>query len=393
MGESEKINYPRFVLICVIAFGFYLSNQMVVNTVTKYADALSASTQMAGFIGGSYGVMSLITRPFAGQIVDNERHKPLLVGSMAFLVLSDVILLSAAVPVMVLLSRAVNGLAVGFASTVCMTTACEALPKSKLANGIGIFTLAQTLAQVIGPAIAIEIIDKGNFRRLYILTTAVMAAAFLLSLLFGTNHEPRGNRTYSFRLSEMFTLSALIPGSVLICNVMQIAAVSSFMLLYADSIGVGGLSYFFTIQALAILFTRPLVSRFLNERNQYFFMIASELLLIGGLLNLFWAKNKMDFLVSAALFGLGKSGAQPALVGMCLSCAPPDERGRASSTQYACQDIGQFAGSYIAGIVASFFGYRYAFMSIAVIVALGTTFFMIAYMAPRLRKNPKERSL
>lgn len=387
MEESEKINYPQFVLICVIAFGFYLSNQMVVNTVTKYADTLSASTQMVGFIGGAYGVMSLVTRPFAGQIVDNERHKPLLVGSMAFLVLSNAILLAAATPVMVLLSRAVNGLAVGFASTVCMTTACGALPKSKLANGIGIFTLAQTLAQVIGPAIAIEIIDRGSFKQLYILTTAVMAAAFLLSLLFGTNHESRGNRVYSFRLSEMFTLRALVPGSVLACNVMQIASVSSFMLLYADSIGVSGPSYFFTIQALAILFTRPLVTKFLNHRNQYFFTVISELLLICGLLNLFRAKNTMDFLVSATLFGLGKSGSQPALVGMCLSCAPPDERGRASSTQYACQDIGQFAGSYIAGIAAGFFGYRYAFMSIAVIVALGTTFFIIAYVAPKLRKE------
>lgn len=387
MNKEEKVNYFQFTIICVIAFGFYLSNQMVVNTVTKYANALSATTQMVGFIGGSYGVMSLITRPFAGQMVDRESHKPLLLWSMAVLVVSDLVLLFAASPLMVLISRALNGLAVGFTSTVCMTTACNALPKHLLSNGIGIFTLSQTLAQVIGPAVAIQIIDHGTFKQLYLATTIIMGAAFLMSFLFQTDHKPDKNIPYSFAFSKMFTVNALIPGSLLMCNVMQIASVSSFMLLYADSVGVSGLSYFFTIQALAILVTRPFISKYLNEKNQYVFTLVSEGLLIGGLLNLFFSRSTLGFLISATMFGLGKSGAQPALVGMCISSVPAEERGRASSTQYACQDIGQFVGSYIAGIAAAWFGYRYAFMSIALILAIGTTLFIVTYMIPRLRKR------
>ncbi len=386
MGESEKVDYMQFGVICIIAFGFYLSNQMVVNTVTKYASALSATAQMAGLIGGSYGVMSLITRPLAGQMVDRERHKPLLLGSMAMLVVSDVILLAASSPVTVLLSRIVNGLAVGFASTICMTTACNALPKRLLSNGIGIFTMSQTLAQVIGPAIAIHMIENGSFRQLYRISTGIMAAAFLLAFLFRTNHKPDKSVPYSFAFSKMFTVKALIPGSLLMCNVMQIACVSSFMLLYADSIGVSGLSGFFTIQALTIIATRPFVSRFLNERNQCHFTLVSEAFLIIGLLNLFFARTTAGFLISAVLFGLGKSGAQPALVGMCISSVPSAERGRASSTQYACQDIGQFAGSYIAGLAAGLLGYRYAFLTIALLLIMGTGFFIAAYLIPNRKR-------
>ena len=377
-------------MTCVISFAFFLSNQMVVNTVTKYAGAMDATAQMIGFIGGAYGIFALLMRPVSGQLVDKYAHKPLMFAGIGLLLVSNLLLLAAEQPGMLLLSRILNGMAFGVVSTLCMTTACDALPPEKMTSGIGIYTMMQTLAQVIGPSIAISIIEVWPFRYLYVITTAIMGIALLLCFGFRSSHVPQQDIRISFKPGSMFTLKAFKPGSVLMCNVMQISAVSSFLLLYADSIGVTGLSGFFTIQALMIIVTRPFVSRFTNERNAYPVVFVSEIMLIVGLVNLFFADSTMDFMFSAALVGLGKSGYQPCLMSMCISAAPAQERGRASGTAYACNDIGQFLGSYIAGFVVGLLGYKYAFLTIALIIAVGTIAFAVTSALPdrmRMKEN------
>lgn len=392
MAKMQKINYSQFIIISVIAFAIFLSNQMVVNTVTKYADTMGVSVRIMGLIGGIYGGVALLTRPFSGQVVDKERHKPLLFVCVLILIASNLLLIFAANWIFLLISRAVNGIAWGFGSTLCMTTACDALPKEKLASGIGIYTMTQTLAQVMGPSVALWLIENTSFRHLYGLTTSIMVAALVPAFFFKTGHRPRKDLKYSCSLRHMFALKAFFPASMLMCNTMQIAAVASFLLLYADEVGVLGLSFFFTLQAMAILLTRPFVSRYINHNNSFAFVIISELMIISGLVNLFFADTTVHFIISAILFGMGKSGAQPALTSMCVISVPENERGKASNTSYAFNDIGQFIGSYIAGIAASIWGYRYAFVSIGLIIAIGLMVFIAAYMIPMMKKNDNDHS-
>jgi len=387
--EEEKTNYSQFLIICVIAFSIFFSNQMVQNTVTKYAKTMMSSTQMIGFLGGMWGLAALFTRPFAGQVIDNEDHKPLLVLCVVGLLISNIVLIQAKSVTVLLLSRAINGFSWGFCSTLCMTTACNSLPKSKISSGIGIYTLMQVLAQVLGPSLAIQLIDEASFHVLYIITTLIMVLALVLTSIFRTNHTKPEVRHYAFSLHDMFAPKAFIPASLLMGNIMQISAVAAFLLLYADSKHITGLSFFFTLQALSIVATRPFVSKFINEKNQYWFTLVCEALIIGGLVNLFAAETITDFVVSAVLFGLGKSGSHPALMGMCIKSVPVEQRGRASNTSYMFQDFGQIFGSNIAGIFAGLWGYGYAFLSIAVLVFALTLFFIATYMLPQIRKVSK----
>ena len=388
MRRNEgKINYTQFVIVCVIGFSIFLSNQMVVNTVTKFASTMEVSTTMLGFIGGMWGMAALVTRPFAGQVVDNEAHKPLLITCIGILVFSNVVLIVADNVVFILLSRFVNGIAWGFGSTVCMTTACDSLPNEKISSGIAIYTLMQTLGQVIGPAIAIEIMERGGFRLLYTVTGLIMAVGFLLSFSFRTSHMGLKEKHYSFSLSSMLAPKAFLPASLLACNTMETSSIAAFILIYADSIGVTGLSLFFTVQALAIIITRPFVSKVISDRNKYAFTIVSELMIICALVSLLFVRSALAFMACAVFFGLGKSGAQPALAGMCVSAVGKEERGRASNTTYTFQDIGQIIGSNLAGFLAGFVGYGGAFACMGGIISAVLIIFIVFYMRPDLRRK------
>ena len=379
----------QFIIIMIIAFTIYLSNQMVGNTVTKYADTMSASTQLIGFIGGTFGITAMLTRPLVGQIVDKANHKPLLIMTVITLIISNIILVIAIKPVELIISRVFNGIAWSFGATICFTTAANALPRDKLAGGIGVFTLSQTLAQVLGPSAAIWILGRYSFSQLYIVTTSIMAAALLLVFLFQTNHKAaKGVKfKFTFRLKEVFAVKAALPTMMLLCNTMQVAAVSSFLLLYADEKNITGLSFFFTLQAISILLTRPFISKNINDENSYYYIIACEIMIVLGLWNLYFAEGLTKFIIAAIFFGMGKSGAQPALQSMCIKSVGPDETGKASNTFYTGQDIGQFTGSYIAGIAAGMWGYKYAFGSIAVIITIGLILFIIFDMLPKKRST------
>ena len=384
--KGEDYDYAQYLILLVISFTVYLSNQMVVNTVTKFANTLTTSSQLIGFIGGMWGLASFFTRPFSGQVVDNEAHKKLLIVCMFGLVLSNLVLIGADSIPAILISRFLNGVAWGFGSTVCVTTACDSLPKERMIWGLGIYTMMQTLAQVIGPSIAIWIIETYSFRALFITTFLIMVIALVLSMFFKTKHQRRVVRKYSFSLKGMFAPKAFIPSSLLMCNTMEVSAIAGFILIYADSIGVTGLGLFFLVQALSIVVTRPFVSRFTTQKNQYYVTIFSECLIIIGLVNLFFSRSTAGFMFSAVLFGFGKSGAQPALTNMCVSSVSQDERGRASNTYYTFQDLGQIFGANIAGLLAGVLGYGGAFLSIAFIVAAFLLFFIFAYMIPHMRE-------
>lgn len=393
MNSSEtqaKPNIQQFVTICIIAFAIFLSNQMVQNTVTKFANTMSATTRMLGFLGGSWGLASLLTRPFAGQVVDNENHKVLLRASVVLLLVSNLILVEAKAVPLLLLSRAINGFAWGFGSTLCMTTACNALSKEKVAGGIGIYTMMQVLAQVCGPSFAIHLIARTSFRTLYCITSLVMVVAFVLTFLFRPSQQQAKARHYAFSLHDMVAPKAFIPATLLMCNIMQISAVSAFLLLYADEKQITGLSFFFSLQAISIVVSRPFVSKWINPKNSFVVTLVSEVFLVMGLFSLFLVRNIGYFVFAAIMFGLGKSGSHPALMGMCVAAVPKTERGRASNTAYAFQDLGQVFGANIAGIFAGIWGYGAAFLSIAVIIILCSLFFVVAYMIPQLYRMKQE---
>ena len=389
MSENGKINYQQFIIISIIAFVIYLSNQMVSTTISKYAHSMQATSQLIGLIGGMFGIVALFTRPFSGQVVDKKNNKVLMFICITLLLLSNICLVIAKNEVYLLLSRAINGFGWGFGSTLCMTTACNALTKEKMASGIAIYTLAQTLAQVLGPYLAVKIIELQSYKHLYYVTTVLMLISFILAFIFKTNMKEKKDAKYSLSIREMFAFDAMIPTLISVSNAMDNAAVTAFILLYADSLGIKNISYFFSLQAIAVLTCRPLISKLINDRNINYIIVVSEMIIIAGLVNLFFATSLIYFIVSAILLGIGRSGAQPAIVSLCVTLVPSDQRGKATNTNYAGHDIGQFIGANFAGFIAGTFGYKYIFLFITLPIIFALFIFGRAYITPH-SQNLKE---
>ncbi len=390
MKSRESVSkYRSFIMIFIIAFFVYCSNTMINTTISKYADHLGATSAVVGMVSGSFAMMALVMRPFSGQAVDNLNKKHLLSISMSMILFSTVGLMFSDQVYQLIIFRGLNGFGWGIGSTLCMTIATNVFPKDKMTTGIGIYTMGQTIAQATAPSIALAIVAANSFNYLYQFNVVLMVVALILSFYIKLDDNDKKEKfLFSFDIRKMIAIPAIMPAVLTLCNNLARSSITAFLVLYADSLNIVNIGYYFTIQALTLLISRPIVSFLADRFGINKILIPCEIIQMLALFILFMAKSSLYFVIAAFLMGLATAGIQPTLMGLCVNSVPLSQRGIASNTSYVGTDIGAFIGSNISGIIAGYFGYRRMYL-IAIIPVLLS---LVAYLF-YIRSHPKLTSI
>ncbi len=378
--------YKTFAMIFVIAFFVYCSNQMINTTISKFAHYMGASASMIGMVSGSFAMMALVMRPFSGQAVDNLNKKYLLTGALSVILVATIGLSFANEVYLLVVFRGLNGLGWGIGSTLCMTLATSSFPKERMTTGIGIYSLGQTMAQAIAPSIGLQIVAKTSFNSLYRYNVMLMVIAVTLSFFIKIDEPAKNTKgfKFSFDVTKMIAVSAIMPASMTLCNGLATSSISAFLVLYAESLGVGNVGFYFTIQAFTLLACRPIISMLADKFGTNKVLIPCEILQIVALITIYSAQGTFDFVLAALFMGIATSGTQPTLMGLCVNSVEPEKRGIASNTSYVGTDIGAFVGANLAGFIVSMVGYRYTFIIEIIPILLCLTVYMFY-----IKKHPE----
>ena len=135
------------------------------------------------------------------------------------------------------------------------------------------------------------------------------------------------------------------------------AAIGTFLAVYAIKIGVTGIGIYFSVNAVTMLVTRPFLGYLTERFGLMKVIIPCEILMAISVIGLALSTNLTGILVVAVLMGIGSSGASPALVAACINSTSVDKRGVATSTNYVGLDSGLFLGASIAGLLINGIGY------------------------------------
>lgn len=389
MEKKNIFKNKQFMAIFVIAFLVYFSNGMLSQTLPKYAHALGATSQVIGTLSGIFATCALIMRPFSGQLVDNEDKKLLLRITIGIILISVIGLTFSKQIWMLILFRGINGFGWGIGSTLCMTIASSCFPKENLGAGIGVYGLGQTIAQAFSPMIALEVVQFYSFNFLYRFNVVICIIAFLLTYFIKIEEPPEKVRKYSFKINQIICFPAIPPAMMTLCNSIAQASITSFLVIFAESLSIMDIGIFFTVQACTVFLVRPLVGKMTDKYGLLKVLIPCELSLVLGLVIIFFSNNLLYFIVAAIFVGTGTSGAQPALMSECMKRAPADQRGRASNTSYIGTDIGVTLGSNLAGLFVSLMGYRNLFLLFTLPIIIST----ISYTIFDIRESRKTRKL
>lgn len=385
MGNDSILRNRQFISIFLIAFLVYFSNSMLAQTLPKFAYDLGAASQTIGFLSGVFGICALLLRPVSGQLVDNEDRRLLLRITIGIILVAVTGLTFSKHVWMLIVFRGLNGFGWGIGSTLCMTIASSCFRRDKLASGVGIYGLGQTIAQATAPMVGLTVAQTYGYNFLYQFNVVICAAAFVLTYFVSIDTSRKPERQYSVSLANMVSVPAIIPASVTMCNMIANSSITAFLVIFAHSISVPQIGAFFTVQAATVMFSRPLWGRLTDRFGGLRIIIPCEIMIACGLLLIFNAHQLCHFLLAALLLGAGTAGDQPVLMSECIRRSPPDQRGRASNTSYLGVDIGGFVGSNLAGLVVGYVGYRYLYL-IFMLPILAATVIYVLYDRSRGRR-------
>ena len=349
--KKQKESIWSFPYIALMAVNLFQSMAafMANTTLPVYADALGASPSVVGIVVSSFSVTALLIRPFAGPAFDSFSRKRLLMASQC--IICACMFLYGVVDSLqgLVIVRLVHGIGIGCSGPLAMSLVSEFLPESKFASGISIYALAQSFAQVVGPAAGLYLVDAIGFSPSYFL-----AAGCLLVAICGVGliREPYRERLrYELKLDRMFAPEAVGKGVALMLLATSFSCMGAYVVLYGYSVGVSQMGVFFIVYSLCLLGTRPLFGSMADRFGAPRVLLVGIAFFAASYVAFAAADNLATFIIAAILGSAGFGCCGPLLQSAALASVPPSRRGAASNTAFTGLDLGMLIGPIIGGMV------------------------------------------
>jgi MFS family permease len=390
---GAKIWTRPFILILAVSFLLFLSMYMLLPTLPIYAQTLGANETIAGTIVGLFTISAVLVRPFFGNLLDRRSRRSILITGIVILLVSVLAHTLAFFIAILLVLRVAHGVGWGASTTASATIASDLVPADKRAEGMGYYGVASTIAMAIGPALGLYLIGSGNFKILFF-SSAIIAALGLAGAFF-LNYEKKLQIAKAARVQAtrgvIIERTALPPSLVLLFVTVTYGGIMTFIPLYANTRGVENIGLFFTVYAVVLLVSRPLIGRLADRFGGYKFVAPGILLVAAALLLLGQARSLPLFLISGVVYGIGFATVQPVLNAAMISLAPIERRGAANATFSVAMDLGIGLGSIILGLVVQNAGYAFMYGSSAIFALAALIVYFSVLHKKLIKVNTEEK--
>ena len=382
-GRETIWSFP-YVVLMIVNFFQSMAAFMANTTIPVFADHLGASTALVGVCVSSFAATALLIRPFAGPAFDSFSRKRLLLIAQAIICASLALYgIVNSLPALVAV-RLLHGIGIGCSGPLAMSLVSEFLPASRFASGISIYTLAQSFAQVIGPAVGLWLVDTLGFSHAYFLAASCLLVA--MCGIFIVKEPERNRLPYEFKVSRMFAREALDKALALMLLATSFSCTASYLVLYGNLLGVEGVGLYFTVYAACLIVTRPVLGNLADHFGAPRVLVAGVLFFAASYLALSGAHDMTGLLIAAVLGSAGFGCCAPLMQTLGLSSVPPERRGAASNTVFTGLDLGMLLGPVLGGsaieAMIPLFGSQlaaYAHMWIVMLVPAAGCFAIVLY--------------
>jgi MFS family permease len=375
MAAPEPLFSPRFFVMCGFNFVVFLSAFQLFPTAPFRIRDLGGSAVAAGLFLGFLTYSSAMSGPVTGGIVDRVgKRRVLLVSSTAVTVFA---LIYAWLPRVELMLGLVvlhglfwSGLLVAASSYVT-----DLVPAARRAEGMSYWGMSTIFAVSMAPAIGLWVYGHGGW------TVLCLEAAALSLLMFGIAwtlppDAPHGPSTAAWEWSSLVEWKVLALSATMFLYAFGYGGITSFVAMYSEASGVSPASLYFTVFSVAILVTRPPITR-LGDRIGYVKVFVPCLVLVmTGFALLAVGGGRPMFVLSAVLFGTGFGSAYPLFLGHVMRHVAPARRGAAFGSIIAAFDTGIGTGSVAMGWIVQHYGYRAAYGTAAALALLTVPYFL-----------------
>lgn len=380
MEQEENLWSRNFITICFSSFFIFMTFYILAVTLPSFVlEQLQGSKQGLGLVTTVFIIAAVIFRPLTGKWLDDVNRKRLILVSLILFTVCSLAYLYVHNYYVLLVLRFIHGISFGIAATATSAVVLEVIPEKRKGEGVGYFSLFMSLAMVIGPFVGLWLTTNISYNAMFI---AVIVFSLLALICAAVTAIPQAVRKPKARSSwdiknyvEPKAIPISLAGFVL---AFSYGAISTFISVYAKSIGLEKIaSYFFIVFAAMILISRPFTGRLFDRKGEHVLVYPGIVLFIVGMIWLSQAYTAAVFLITAGIIGLGYGAILPSFQTIAIQASAVHRRGLATSTYFVFFDLGYGLGSYILGVVAAQTDYHTMYLIGGFIVILSLVIYYL----------------
>ncbi len=353
---------------------------------------LGGTIEQAGLALTLFLVSSIAIRPFSGLISQKLGKKLTFRGSELFFVLFALSYLWIDSMWTLLLVRFLHGFWFSILTTVTVPVANDFIPEHRKGEGMGYFVMSTNLGVVIGPLIALTVIQFASFNTLFALLSVLMAVGFIFCLMLKIPEQQSEvkqieEKNTKLTLHDIIETKVIPVGLVALLTALTYSSILSFITAYSESKNLFEYaSIFFIVFAVSMIVVRPFVGKMFDRKGPSAVMYPSFIFFAIGMVLVSFVNNQWTLWLSAVFIGIGYGTLFPCLQTVAIQTVSKNRMGHAISTFFTLFDIGLAVGSIIMGIFISWMGFQNTFLLCSVIIVL-TLLVYKATVAPALSQK------
>ncbi|EKU48941.1 MFS transporter [Staphylococcus massiliensis] len=381
-SKRETIWSKNFIINFAINFLVYLCMYLLIVIVASYAsNHFNASDSLAGLVSGLFIVGSLIGRFITGRFVNSLGPKKILLIGLILLTITQFFYFIDHSIWILMLTRIVNGIATGVATTATGSLAAFIAPDSRKSESISLFSLSLVLGAAIGPFFGLLLSQIYPIQFLFILCIMLCMISFVLACFIHHHFEttPLTQADKQIRLNQFIAKEAIPVAFLMMLIGVGYAAILSFLQFFAEERDlVTASQYFFMFYALTSLFARPIVGRLMDQKSDNVVAYPSFIFFIISLFVLSMSHSSFMLLLAGALVGIGYGNLSSIFQAAAVKSVSPMKMGLATSTYFIGLDIGIGFGPYVLGFFTNQTGYgmMYFYLGILAIITMVLYYFL-----------------
>jgi len=375
-SKPDSIWSQTFALLCLTQLLGYAHNALLTPTLPLYITQLGGSPLTVGFVLAAFAVTSVLLRPFIGHMADRRNEAGVLAFGCALLAASLLWFLipsvAAALP-----ANALRGIGWAALNTGGYALLATIAPALRRAEASGYYSGVQGGAGILFPAVGLWLMDApfGGFHAVMLLSGAFAGAGALASFFLrgGRSEAVAGKDEGGAARLNPFTLEreVFLPSVLLFCLNLTYPATSAFLVLYARTIGIENVAWYFVASGATSLLARPLLGRLGDRIGGGPSLAAGFILEMIALVLLNAASGLALLLVCGVVFALGNAIGSSTALAIAIHRAHPRRRGKAMASFSIAYPAASGAGALLTGSAVEMTGYFWMYLMAAGIAAAG----------------------
>ncbi|WP_258728096.1 MFS transporter [Bacillus atrophaeus] len=387
--KKQKIFNKSFLFLFISNFLVFIGFEMLLPILPAYLLSMNASSIQVGLMTTLFTLGAVLIRPFVGYyLIDNQRKSLAIIASAALMIITMLYPFLHIIWLLLLL-RLFHGAAWGVSTTANSTIVVDLIPKTRLGEGIGYFSISTTVGAIIAPSVGILIYGSFSFNIL-IWSSVVLSLLAVIALQFVYSPAPVKHERQPFQFFEaIFEKDAWFPALLTVITTLGFGAIITFLVLFGKQKGLDHIFLFFLINAAVSTLLRPFTGKWYDKKGPWSIIVVAAVLGFLSLVMLSYTTNNLYLIIAAILFGAGYGTVMPCLQTWTVQKVSEEKSGAANATFLSSFDVGVGVSAFVLGILAEWMSLEMIFR----IVSLSFIFVAVLVYKDFLKEKKKYKNI